>query len=55
MPGRIIEIGTPGTQLSILHSQLLVKRPDMVEVRIPFEDLEALIIEPVSGTARKSA
>lgn len=45
MVGRTIEIGTPGTRLSVRDRQLVIDRPQHGITTVPVEDLAMVIID----------
>ncbi len=45
MAGKIVEIATPGTRLSIAHRQLVIDRPHHPPATIPVEDLGVVIVD----------
>lgn len=45
MLGKIIEISTAGTRLSVRHRQLVIARPDAPEASVPVEDLGVVIVD----------
>jgi CRISPR-associated protein Cas1 len=47
---RILELGTPGTRLSVANNQLVVDRPDMGRATIPIEDLASVIVHDRRAT-----
>lgn len=42
---KTIEIATPGTRLSVAHSQLAIDRPEQPRATVPIEDLGVLIVD----------
>jgi CRISPR-associated protein Cas1 len=42
---KTIEIATPGTRLSVAHSQLVIERPDLPRATSPIEDIGVLVID----------
>lgn len=51
---KIVELSTPGTRLSIQHSQLLVSRPGEQYVTIPVEDIGVVIVDDVQASYTQS-
>ena len=47
---RTVEFSTPGTRLSVAHSQLVVERPELPRATIPIEDLGVVIVDDVRAT-----
>ena len=42
---KTIEIGTPGTRLSVAHRQLVIERPELPKAMTPIEDIGVLIVD----------
>ena len=42
---KTIEIGTPGTRLSLAHRQLSIVRPDAAPATVPIEDIGVLVAD----------
>jgi CRISPR-associated protein Cas2 len=42
---KTIEIGTPGTRLSLAHRQLSIVRPDAAPATVPIEDIGVLVVD----------
>ena len=51
---KTIEFSTPGTRLSVAHSQLVVERPDHEIVTLPVEDLGVVIVDDARATYTQS-
>ena len=45
MHRKTIEIGTPGSRLSVANRQLVIERPDRPRVTVPIEDLGVVIVD----------
>ena len=45
MTRKIIEVGTPGTRLSVSHRQLVIERAEQQRVTLPIEDLGVVVID----------
>ena len=42
---KTVEFSTPGTRLSVAHSQLVIERPDLPKATLPIEDLGVVIVD----------
>ncbi len=42
---KTIEIGTPGSRLSVANRQLVIERPDLPKATLPLEDLGVVIVD----------
>ena len=50
MPGKTIELSTPGTRLSVALRQLVIERPDLPKATVPIEDLGVVIVDDARAT-----
>ena len=51
---KTVEFSTPGTRLSVKHSQLVVDRPNLPRATLPIEDLGVVIVDDVRATYTQS-
>ena len=51
---KTIEIGTPGTRLSLAHRQLSIVRPDAAPATVPIEDIGVLVVDDGRADDSKS-
>ncbi len=51
---KTVEFSTPGTRLSVAHSQLVVERPDLPKATLPIEDLGVVIVDDIRATYTQS-
>ena len=54
MQRRTIEIGTPGTRLTVSNRQLVIDRPDQQRVTLPIDDLGVVVIDDTRASYTQS-
>jgi CRISP-associated protein Cas1 len=47
---KTVEIATPGTRLSVAHSQLVIERPEQKKATVPIEDIGVLVVDDRRAT-----